>query len=94
MSNGTSKKTYACFICEKNGFPDERVYLAGKDANGKTIYLEPDGVTAHQHKRKETSNTTSSQQQPTTLATTADTIISLLKEIDAKLDRLLAIEGH
>lgn len=86
-----SRKTYNCYICEKNGYPDERVHLAGKDANGRTIYLEPDGVTAHQHRRKEGST---SSAQPTITPTTAETIISLLKDIDSKLNRLLAIEGH
>jgi hypothetical protein len=82
-----SKKTYSCFICEKNEYPDERVYLAGKDENGKTIYISEDGVSAHQHKRKEsgTSNT-----QPT--FSNADAIISLLRDIDSKLNRLLIIE--
>ncbi len=82
-----SKKTFECFVCQKQGF-NERVYLAGKDSNGKTIYLEPDGVTAHRHKFKERTNT------PTTLSTSADTIISKLDEINTKLDRLLAIEGQ
>jgi hypothetical protein len=87
MSNGTSKKTYSCFICEKNGYPDERVYLAGKDENGKTIYISEDGVTAHQHKRKE--GGTFSSSNTTTTGGTADTIISLLKNIDQKLDVLV-----
>ena len=88
-TNGSiSKKTFECFVCQKQGFPNERVYLAGKDANGLTIYLEPDGVTAHRHKFKERTN------PPTTLSTSADTILSKLDEISQKLDRLLAIEGQ
>ncbi|MGH9953968.1 MAG: hypothetical protein ACRD5J_20320 [Nitrososphaeraceae archaeon] len=87
-TNGSiSKQTFECFVCKKQGF-NERVYLAGKDANGKTIYISEDGVTAHQHKFKERINI------PTTLSTSADTIISKLDEINAKLDRLLAIEGQ
>jgi hypothetical protein len=57
--------------------------LAGRTTDGKTIYLEPDGVTAHRHKFKERT------QNPTTLATSADPIISLLKSIDQKLYTLL-----
>ena len=84
-TSGTlSKKTFGCFVCQNQGF-NERVYLAGKDSNGRTMYLEPDGVTTHRHKFKErTINNT-----PTTLTTTADTIISLLKNIDQKLDVLV-----
>lgn len=89
-NNNISKQTFECLVCKKQGF-DERVYLAGKTADGKTIYLEPDGVTAHQHKFKQR---TSDVQPPITLATSADTIISKLDVIDRKLDRLLAIKGQ
>ncbi|MGH9987123.1 MAG: hypothetical protein ACRD8W_24515 [Nitrososphaeraceae archaeon] len=68
--------------------------MAGKDSNGKTIYLEPDRVTAHRHKFKERTSADSAHVQPTTLATSTDTIISKLDKINAKLDRLLAIEGQ
>jgi hypothetical protein len=96
MSNGTSntlsRRTYDCYVCEKQGFPNVWVHLAGKTADGKTIYLEADGVTAHRHKFKESGRNNSSEQAQTD--TTADTIISLLREIDGKLNRLLAIEGQ
>lgn len=89
-TNGTlSRKTFECFVCQKQGFT-ERVYLAGKDSNGRTIYLEPDGVTAHQHKFKRSGQLNGQAQN----GTTKDEIISLLKEIDSKLNRLLAIEGQ
>ncbi|HZD35444.1 MAG TPA: hypothetical protein VE130_09590, partial [Nitrososphaeraceae archaeon] len=84
-----SKQTFECYVCKKQGFNNERVYLAGKDSNGRTIYLETDGVTAHRHKFKER---TPGETQPTTLATSADTIVSKLDEINSKLDRLLAKE--
>jgi hypothetical protein len=90
-TNGAiSKTTFECFVCKKQGF-NERVYLADKTPDGKTIYLEPDGVTAHRHKFKDRggNNLYSQLQTPTTLATSADTIISLLKSIDQKLDTLL-----
>jgi hypothetical protein len=51
------------------------------------IYLEEDGITAHQHKFKEASAFLRTEQ--TQSDTTADTIISLLKNIDQKLDVLL-----
>ena len=94
MSNTTtkgtiSKQTFECFVCKKQGFTNERVYLAGKDSNGRTIYLETDGVTAHRHKFKERTPET----KPTTLATSSDIIIQKLDEINSKLDRLLAIEA-
>ena len=89
-TNGTSKKTYNCFVCEKNGYPDERVYLAGKDENGKTVYISEDGVARHQHKRKGGGAISSSSSK----LETSETIIQLLKEIDSKLNRLLAIEGQ
>ncbi|MGH9983844.1 MAG: hypothetical protein ACRD8W_07805 [Nitrososphaeraceae archaeon] len=33
-TNGISKKTFECFVCQKQGFSNERVYLAGNDCNG------------------------------------------------------------
>lgn len=44
-----SRKPYECFRCRDNGYPDTMVYLAGKDGQGKTVYVEEDG-TPHQHK--------------------------------------------
>jgi hypothetical protein len=46
-----SRKPYECFRCRDNGFPNTQVYLAGKDEQGKTVYVEDDGTT-HQHKMK------------------------------------------
>lgn len=92
-TNGSiSKKTFECFVCQKQGFPNERVYLAGKDENGKTIYISEDGITRHQHKFKESRyNSLPKQAQNDT---TKDEIIQLLKDIDSKLNRLLVIEGQ
>lgn len=59
------KKTYRCFVCEKNGFRNVQVVLGGKDKNMRTIYLEPDGRTPHQHKL------TQAQQQGGAAAATA-----------------------
>lgn len=55
-----SKVTYECFVCKKNGFPDTRVFLDGKDENGKTIYKNED-MTAHQHKQKQNNVTSDSK---------------------------------
>lgn len=62
------------------------VYLAGKDANNKTIYLEEDG-SPHVHKTKEEQK----QQHQETLSSspTVEHIHNLLASMDGKLDRLL-----
>jgi hypothetical protein len=43
-----SKQTYECYTCKMNGFPETRVYLDGKDENGKTIYKNLD-MLPHRH---------------------------------------------
>jgi hypothetical protein len=45
-----SRKTYICFVCQKSGH-EVQVYLDGKDAEGRTKYLNEDG-TKHIHKTK------------------------------------------
>jgi hypothetical protein len=49
-SSQSPKRTYKCFVCEKNGFENIQVVLGGKDSNLRTIYLEPDGHTPHEHR--------------------------------------------
>ena len=44
-----SRKPYECFRCRDNGFSNTQVYLAGKNEQGKTVYVEEDGAP-HQHK--------------------------------------------
>lgn len=49
----STRRTYPCFQCEKNGFPNEQVLLSGKDPQtGKTIYLNPKDESPHIHKNK------------------------------------------
>lgn len=47
-----SRKPYECFRCRDNGFPGVQVYLAGKDNQNKTVYVEENGHK-HIHKTKE-----------------------------------------
>lgn len=98
-----SRKPYECFRCRDNGFPNTMVYLAGKDEQGKTIYIEEDG-TAHRHKTINSQQSSSSSQQskqPAAAATTLQTqqqnlgqspsekiMITMLDGISKKLDRL------
>ena len=57
------------------------VYLAGKDEQGKTVYIEENGTT-HQHKTK--------QQQQAQGSTTVVSESTQLKIVNAKLDRVIA----
>jgi hypothetical protein len=66
------------------------VYLAGKDDQGKTIYIEEEG-TAHHHKTKE-----KNLQQPAVKKNNNSAITNLtesssaaIKVINAKLDRII-----
>jgi hypothetical protein len=47
----TSKQTYECYVCKRNGFPDTKVYLEGKTEDGKTIYKNED-MSSHNHKQR------------------------------------------
>lgn len=77
-----SRKTYSCFVCQKNGYDDIQVFLAGKDEQGKTVYLEPDGVTRHIHKQQE-----QQQQQPTKQQQQQQQQSGLEKVSDESVDR-------
>ena len=101
----TSKQTYECYVCKRNNFPDVRVYLDGKDEQGRTIYKNPD-MTPHVHKL---------QQQPeqhqvriqmpqqqgqasTTMVTQSskeDRVLNLLGDLSIKMNRVIKIlEGN
>ena len=80
-----SRKPYECFKCRDKGYSNTMVYLAGKDESGKTVYVEEDG-TPHLHKTNKqgsstvVTNTTTPTMEPT-----------LLKIINAKLDRIISL---
>lgn len=82
-----SRNTYECYVCKKNGFPETRVYLDGKDANGKTIYKNED-FSPHQHKQAKQEQQTQPQPKASTTIVTEPTS---LKIINAKLDRIIAL---
>jgi hypothetical protein len=77
----TSKQTYECYVCQKRGFSNVRVYLDGRDANGKTIYKNED-MSPHQHKGTPSTAERGSPGTVTmsTLNDKLDKIISLLNE--------------
>ena len=83
-----SRKPYECFKCRDFGFPNTMVFLAGKDDQGKTVYIEEDG-TAHQHKIKRQGQTQPTQQQQG--STTAVTEPTATKILNAKLDRIISL---
>jgi hypothetical protein len=82
-----SRKTYTCFVCQKSGH-GVQVFLDGKDAEGKTKYLNED-MTRHTHLGS------SPQQQQQQQQPEASTIIvtepTSLKIINAKLDRIIGL---
>jgi hypothetical protein len=82
-----SRKPYECFRCRDNGFSGVQVYLAGKDEQGKTVYVEEDG-TAHQHKAKQEQQLQSQQSQGSITVVTEPTA---MKIINAKLDRIISL---
>jgi hypothetical protein len=94
-----SRKTYECFVCKRQGFDNIQVYLDGKDAEGKTKYLNED-MNVHTHQGSN-ATTTQSQPQPqaaasTTIVTQAqateeDRILNMLNGLTIKLDRVLAL---
>ena len=82
-----SRKPYEFYVCQRNGFNGVMVYLAGKDENNKTVYLEEDG-TPHLHK--------TNKQGSSTVVTTNSTLstgptTTSLKIINAKLDRIITL---
>lgn len=74
------------------------VYLAGKDDQGKTIYIEEDGI-AHRHKTKGEHLTQQQQHQQPAATNSSSTVgttditegstITTIKVINAKLDRII-----
>jgi hypothetical protein len=96
-----SRKTYECFVCKRQGFDNVQVYLDGKDADGKTKYLNED-MTVHTHQGS-SATTQATQPQPqaqgaasTTIVTQAqatkeDRILNMLNGLTIKLDRVLAL---
>lgn len=94
-----SRKTYECFVCKRQGFDNIQVYLDGKDAEGKTKYLNED-MTVHIHQGN-SAMTQATQPQPqaqaaasttiVTQVTKEDRMIAMLNGITIKLDRLFAI---
>jgi hypothetical protein len=86
-----SPRTYECFVCKRNGIDGVQVYLDGKDAEGRTKYLNED-MTIHFHEG--TSASVATTQQPTTSKQVfKEEIVPLLRIINAKLDRLLSETG-
>ena len=94
-----SRKTYECFVCKRQGFDNVQVYLDGKDAEGKTKYLNED-MTVHIHQGS-SATTQATQPQAQAAASTItvtqaqvtkeDRMIAMLNGITIKIDRLLAI---
>lgn len=48
----STKKTYECFVCKNNGFPNIMVVLAGKDEHGRPIRKDPIDESDHVHMTK------------------------------------------
>jgi hypothetical protein len=97
-----NRRTYECFACKRQGFDNVQVYLDGKDAEGKTKYLNDD-MTVHTHQgSSETTQATQPQSQPQAAASTTivtqttkeDRMIEMLNGITIKLDRLIALLGE
>lgn len=90
-----SKQTYPCFACRKAGY-EIPVYLDGKDAEGRTKYLNEDG-TKHVHKTNplEKPSEESVLRGITAFTMMADLIQlvehnqKLLVSVNEKMDRLL-----
>jgi len=92
-----SRKPYECFKCRDNGFPNTMVFLAGKDEQGKTIYIEEDGI-GHRHKTKG-GHIIKQQQQPSAATTNSSSTVgttditegssTAIKIVNAKLDRII-----
>ena len=89
-----SKQKYECFRCRDNGYPSTMVYLAGKDEQGKTIYVEEDGI-GHIHKirqqQPQSRQPQSQQQQQQQQSTDSINPMPLLRLMDAKMDRIIAL---
>ena len=80
-----SKSTYPCFACRKAGY-EIPVFLDGKDAEGRTNYLNEDG-TKHIHKTKAEAGFNQNHAQESSLD--SKDYGALLVSMNEKLDRLL-----
>ena len=63
----STKKTYECFVCKNNGFPNVMVVLAGKDEHGRPIRKDPIDEGDHVHMTKlggQQQQVTQAQPQP------------------------------
>jgi hypothetical protein len=79
-----SPRTYECFVCKRNGIDGIQVYLDGKDAEGRTRYLnENRSMHIHQHAGTVGVQPMIAQQG------SEEQVVSLLKMINAKLDLLI-----
>lgn len=79
-----SRWKYECYACKRLGMAGVLVYLDGKDSEGNTKYLNTD-MTFHTHQSK----TATDHQQAEQQQQTKGEILPLLRDINAKLDRLL-----
>ena len=76
-----SEKTFQCFTCRDRGFPEVLIRLAGKDEKGKTVQVELDGETPHEHKG---SGKGTGQKTISTVQTAAND--AAIKDLQASLD--------
>jgi hypothetical protein len=86
-----SPRTYECFVCKRNGIDGVQLYLNGKDAEGRTKYLNEE-MTIHFHQGS------GAAPSPTQLPANSkqvskEEIVPLLRIINTKLDRLLSKTG-
>ena len=80
---------YECYACKRLGMAGVLVYLDGKDSEGNTKYLNTD-LTFHTHQSKTATDHRQAEQQQT-----KGEILPLLRDINAKLDRLLTgVSGY
>lgn len=89
MLGMASPRTYECFVCKRQGVDGVQVYLDGKDAEGRTKYLNED-MTTHAHQGSGAAAAATTQQPMTNKQVSKGEIVPLLRIINAKLDRLLA----
>jgi hypothetical protein len=78
-----SRWKYECYACKRLGMAGVLVYLDGKDSEGNNKYLNTD-MTFHTHQNKAATDLQQAEQEQTN-----GEIMPLLRDINAKLDRLL-----
>jgi hypothetical protein len=83
-----SKQTYECYVCKRNGFTDVRVYLDGKDENGKTVYKNED-MSPHSH--KQLSPQPKQEQQQSKQPTELTEILDKLQGLEAQIAHLTKV---